>query len=56
VAVSLALLIESFGRDVGWLWSHRLVEAGPATSSRRSAGRNRPTAFERRGRPIAAIR
>ena len=25
LAASLALLIESFGRDVGWLWRHRLV-------------------------------
>jgi phosphatidylglycerophosphate synthase len=23
LAVSLALLVESFGRDVGWLWQHR---------------------------------
>jgi phosphatidylglycerophosphate synthase len=29
VAASLALLVESFGRDVGWLWSHRRIEAAP---------------------------
>ena len=23
VALALALLVESFGRDVGWLWQHR---------------------------------
>jgi hypothetical protein len=23
--VSLAMLIESFGRDVAWLWSHQVV-------------------------------
>jgi phosphatidylglycerophosphate synthase len=26
LAVSLALLLESFGRDVGWLWQHRPVQ------------------------------
>jgi phosphatidylglycerophosphate synthase len=26
---SLALLVESFGRDVGWLWNHRRVASGP---------------------------
>ncbi|WP_326558091.1 CDP-alcohol phosphatidyltransferase family protein [Micromonospora sp. NBC_01796] len=30
VAVALALLVESFGRDVGWLWQHR-----PARLARR---------------------
>jgi phosphatidylglycerophosphate synthase len=30
LAVSLALLVESFARDVGWLWQHRLVQ--PATA------------------------
>jgi phosphatidylglycerophosphate synthase len=28
LAASLALLIESFGRDVRWLWRHRLVRVG----------------------------
>ncbi len=28
VAAALALLVESFGRDVGWLWRHRLVQPG----------------------------
>jgi phosphatidylglycerophosphate synthase len=35
LAVSLALLIESFGRDVGWLWSHRVVRS-PGRESVRS--------------------
>ncbi len=30
LASSLALLVESFGRDVLWLWRHRLDEAAPA--------------------------
>jgi phosphatidylglycerophosphate synthase len=38
LAASLALLIESFGRDVGWLWRHRLVQPahdhGAGSSSR----------------------
>lgn len=37
LAASLALLIESFGRDVGWLWYHRL-SVRPDAGSRRSAG------------------
>jgi phosphatidylglycerophosphate synthase len=28
LAASLTLLIESFGRDVGWLWHHRPIESG----------------------------
>ena len=27
LVVSLALLVESFGRDVAWLWQHRTVPA-----------------------------
>jgi phosphatidylglycerophosphate synthase len=59
VAVSLALLIESFGRDVGWLWYHRpsrvLVEAGRAAGSRRSARPERQRRFEqRRPQPVVA--
>jgi hypothetical protein len=35
---SLALLVESFGRDVAWLWRHRLIQpryqpAPPAPAS-----------------------
>jgi phosphatidylglycerophosphate synthase len=26
LVVSLALLVESFGRDVGWLWRHRVLQ------------------------------
>lgn len=29
LVASLALLLESFGRDVGWLWRDRLVRVGP---------------------------
>jgi phosphatidylglycerophosphate synthase len=36
VTASLALLIESFGRDVGWLWYHRLVESGHGHAARSS--------------------
>jgi phosphatidylglycerophosphate synthase len=36
LAASLALLIESFGRDVGWLWQHRLVR--PATATQPEVG------------------
>jgi phosphatidylglycerophosphate synthase len=32
VAGSLALLVESFGRDIGWLWHQRLVR-GPGLAS-----------------------
>jgi hypothetical protein len=28
LAAALALLVESFGRDVGWLWHHRPVRSG----------------------------
>jgi phosphatidylglycerophosphate synthase len=30
LAASLAMLIESFGRDVGWLWQRRLSSPSPA--------------------------
>ncbi len=29
LGVALALLAESFGRDVWWLWRHRQPDAGP---------------------------
>jgi phosphatidylglycerophosphate synthase len=39
VAAALVLLVESFGRDVGWLWYHRVVQpsrvAGWRTAERR---------------------
>jgi len=58
LAVSLVLLIESFGHSVGWLWYHRLVESGAAAGTRRSARRDRQKPFEpRRAQPTgAAIR
>jgi phosphatidylglycerophosphate synthase len=40
LAVSLALLAESFGRDVGWLWRRRRVEGGRVMVS---AGRPEPS-------------
>ena len=39
VAVSLALLAESFGRDVGWLWRRRSVEYARVSHRREHAGR-----------------
>jgi phosphatidylglycerophosphate synthase len=60
LAVSLALLIESFGRDVGWLWCHRpdLEAAGRVrlgAGSRRGTRRDRQNPFEqRRPQPTAA--
>ncbi len=55
VAVSLALLIESFGRDVAWLWYHRLVGTSPEPAGRTGAGRNRQNPFEqRRAQPTGA--
>jgi phosphatidylglycerophosphate synthase len=32
LAVALVLLTESFGRDVWWLWRHRLADVVPATA------------------------
>ncbi len=34
VVGALALLVESFGRDVGWLWRHRSVRSAPVTAGR----------------------
>jgi len=49
LAASLALLIESFGRDVVWLWSHRLIESVESEAGRRrSARRDRQTLFDQR--------
>ena len=38
LAVALALLAESFGRDVWWLWRHRLEAPAAATRARHPAG------------------
>jgi len=46
VAAALALLIESFGRDVGWLWHHRPVTSAPepaAVAAQAGTVGNRPT-------------
>jgi hypothetical protein len=32
LAASLALLVESFGRDVHWLWAHHRIRAAVAAS------------------------
>jgi len=54
VAVALALLVESFGRDVGWLWYHRPVAAVRTVVNHRPAVaahtvvRNRPNGGGRR--------
>jgi phosphatidylglycerophosphate synthase len=48
VAVSLALLVDSFGSCVGWLWQHRLVESGSGGGGRRLAGRARRNPFDPR--------
>jgi phosphatidylglycerophosphate synthase len=39
LAVALTLLVESFGRDVVWLWQHRPVTV-PHSTVRRGAGRH----------------
>ena len=48
VAAALALLAESFGRDVWWLWSHRHATARPAAAAGARTG-------ARRGRVRAGI-
>jgi phosphatidylglycerophosphate synthase len=54
LTLSLALLIESFGRDVGWLWSHRPVASAPAAGRSRGVIRQSQRAFEAwRDRPPA---
>jgi phosphatidylglycerophosphate synthase len=49
VAVGLGLLVESFGRDVGWLWHHRAV-------GRPVYGSVRGGAVRRGGHPDPAVR
>ncbi|MFD2768486.1 CDP-alcohol phosphatidyltransferase family protein [Micromonospora eburnea] len=53
IAGALALLVESFGRDVAWLWRHRpaVTAAGAARPARHTGGRS-PTA---RPRPPGAV-
>lgn len=46
VAAALVLLLESFGRDVGWLWNHR---------EHRPAPRHRATRSLRLGRPATLV-
>jgi phosphatidylglycerophosphate synthase len=50
LAVALALLAESFGRDVWWLWGHRRVEPAAPAEPTRSA---EPT--ENVGRPKGRV-
>jgi phosphatidylglycerophosphate synthase len=56
LAVALALLAESFGRDVWWLWRHGRGEAGRAPQAARlEAGEELPRAGRRRWRVAAAV-
>jgi phosphatidylglycerophosphate synthase len=41
LAISLALLAESFGRDVWWLWRHRRLEPGRIVVAARDGERHR---------------
>ncbi len=52
LAASLALLIESFGRDVEWLWHHRLVQPG----HRHGAGSSSRVGAETKTRKQAAVK
>jgi hypothetical protein len=52
LAVSLGLLAESFGRDVGWLWRRRHVERDPVMVA---AGRA-PNAAASTGAPLSRMR
>ena len=49
LAAALALLAESFGRDVWWLWRHRQACDGPvdAAAPRRSRHGPRPRSASR---------
>lgn len=51
VAASLALLVESFGHDVGWLWWHGRVRTAPV---RRPTPALRPAPETVAERPLAA--
>ena len=42
LAISLALLLESFGRDIWWLWRHRPGEATEPSREARPAGLSMP--------------
>lgn len=42
VAASLALLLESFGHDVAWLWRHRVVRPEKVRVAPAAAGEDRP--------------
>jgi phosphatidylglycerophosphate synthase len=47
LAVALALLVESFGRDVRWLWRRRPVPARQPVSARRPVPARQPAAARR---------
>jgi hypothetical protein len=42
LAISLALLLESFGRDVWWLWRHRRGETDAPSREASPAGLSLP--------------
>ncbi|WP_326563822.1 CDP-alcohol phosphatidyltransferase family protein [Micromonospora peucetia] len=59
LAVALALLVESFGRDVGWLWRHRPAREVPRhrpRGSRRSAPTSSPPVTDRPSPPRGRTR
>jgi phosphatidylglycerophosphate synthase len=51
---SLALLIESFGRDVGWLWNHRLAASGLAAQAVATQDDGQTPFEQRRAQPTGA--
>jgi phosphatidylglycerophosphate synthase len=53
LVASLALLAESFGREVWWLWRHRPVEQRPAVTA---AAQLRQPRVVRRGRATVEVR
>ena len=56
LAVALALLAESFGRDVWWLWRHRHATHGRAAAAAdRLASRRSPARTRTRANGIAAV-
>jgi phosphatidylglycerophosphate synthase len=54
LVASLALLIESFGRDVRWLWHHREAPSRPVAGSRHDGGGNRQVPEQRRAQLTGA--
>ncbi|MFC0003555.1 CDP-alcohol phosphatidyltransferase family protein [Micromonospora siamensis] len=55
VAVALALLVESFGRDVWWLWRHRPAAARQAGARSAAAAGTPPAIGHPRGEPVGVL-